>query len=347
MSDEAANREAFRIQQRYCEAMEAPLTAAVCAALAEALDRSSLTGARVLDWSGEPTQDALPLRLVGGLHALAQAGDTALAPVFAGEVRDTAELERTLAAALHRHDATLLHWLEGPPQTNEAGRSGALMAGLLRIAQRFGPDMEILEIGSSAGMNLLIDRYRYELGNVLVGPSDSLLTIRPDWRGPPPPAVPIRFVRARGVDVQPIDVCDPEQARRLRGYVWADQPDRLARMDVAVTMLCERPVDLARGDAAEWLEARLAEPQPAGVTRVLMHSVVWQYLGEARQARITAAMEDAGARATPERPLAWVVMEPERALLRQEVRVRHWPEGAPWMLIATAHAHGAWVETLP
>ena len=111
-------------------------------------------------------------------------------------------------------------------------------------------------------------------------------------------------------------------------------------------MVREEGVALDRGDAADWLEARLAEPQPPGVTRVLMHSVVWQYLPEATQHRIAGAMRPAGERATAERPLGWVMMEPNRDLHRHEVRVRGWPGDTPMELVALTHAHGAWVEAL-
>jgi hypothetical protein len=111
-------------------------------------------------------------------------------------------------------------------------------------------------------------------------------------------------------------------------------------------MVRAEPVALDRGDAADWVEARLAEPQETGVTRVLMHSVVWQYLPPASQARIRAAMAAAGARATTERPLGWVMMEPNRDFHRHEVRVQVWPGTRGMELVALAHAHGAWVEGL-
>jgi len=340
------NRGAFRIQEFYCTTMRAPITARICAALAECLSRDSRTGARALDWPGEPTQDALPLRLVGGLHALDQAGGApALSRVFAGEVVEPAAVAKILSDALLAHDAALLPWLDGPPQTNEAGRSGALMVGLIEVVRRHGPRLEILEIGSSAGFNLLIDRFRFDLGGTRIGPADSAVTIAPEWRGTPPPALTPEFVSVRGVDVQPIDVREPSAATRLSAYVWADNPVRLERLTQAIAMIVERPVRLDAGDAAEWIEARLAEPQAMGVTRVLMHSVVWQYLGAERQGRIAAAMTAAGARATAGRPLAWVRMEPDRDLARQEVWVKSWPGGAE-AKVAHAQAHGSWVEGL-
>lgn len=345
VSTEANVRGAFRIQEYYCRQMDAPMYARLCAAVADGLTRESRTGARVLDWPGEPTRDALPLRLFGGLHALVRDGrDAGLAAIFGGEIVDPPAIAAALDAALVRHDDALLPWLDGPPQTNEPGRSGALMLGLMEIARRHGPRIELLEIGSSAGLNLLIDRYAFDLGGVRLGPADSPVAIRPEWRGEPPAPATVAIVSARGCDVQPLDATDPAVAARLLAYVWPETPARAARLRAAIAMQRARGVDLVRADAADWLEARLAEPQQDGVTRVLMHSVVWQYLPEAVANRIRAAMAAAGARAVAARPLGWVMMEPNRAFARQIVRVRSWPGHGAWATLATAHAHGTWIR---
>jgi hypothetical protein len=348
MGSEAENRESFHVQAAYCEAMAAPITARVCVALADALDRDSETGRRVLDWSGEPVADALVLRLVGGLHALhRRGGDEALDRVFTGAVTDGAEVTAILRSVVRAHDAALLPWLDGPPQTNEAGRSAGLMTGLLHVASRFGPAMDLLEIGSSAGLNLLIDRYAFDLGGLRRGPADSPVLIAPEWRGPPPPDAAVTIGSVQGVDIAPVDVADPAEAERLAAYVWVDATDRLQRIERGIAMIRAHGVSLAQGEAAEWVEARLAEPQAPGTTRVLMHSVVWQYLPPASQSRIREAMEAAGRSATQERRLAWVMMEPNRDLHRHEVRVQTWPGDRPMELVALTHAHGAWVEALP
>ena len=216
MASEAENRAAFDVQAGYCAAMAAPVTARVCAALGQALDRSSATGRRVLDWPGEPVADAVVLRLVGGLQALHRAGvDAGVSRVFDGAVADEAAVAATLGRVVRDHDAALLPWLDGPPQTNEAARSAGLMTGLLHLATRFGPRVEVLEIGSSAGLNLMLGRYRFDLGGVTVGPEDAAVRIVPEWRGVAPPVAAVEVVGARGVDIAPVDVGDPAQAARL------------------------------------------------------------------------------------------------------------------------------------
>lgn len=336
---ERSVRSAFIAQAGFCDAMDAPLTGRVAAGLAEALDHNTETGRRVLAWPGNPIEDALPLRLVGGLRALALSGEALdLAALFEGRGNPVL----TLAAALRDHDAALIPWLGGPPQTNEPGRSAALMLGLMLAARTFGQPLDVLEIGSSAGLNLLIGRYAYDLGGTPVGPP-SPVTLRPEWRGAPSEPVAVTVPSARGVDIAPLDLTDPADANRLRAYVWADHPDRYERLDAAIAMFAADPPMLEQGDAADWVEARLAEPQPVGHTRVLMHSVVWQYLGPERQRRIAAVLDAAGKRAAPDRPLAWVRLEPDRDLARHQVHATLWPGGKTHHL-AMSHPHGRWIE---
>lgn len=343
MADETTNREAFEWQARYCDANDAPLTAALCRSIGQAIARESALGRRILDWPTPPIPDALPLRTVGGFHALWRDGRAPeLAPVLVDGDVDA----QAVASVIAQHDAELAGWLDGPPQTNEPGRSAALMTGLLEIAKRFGPRVELLEIGSSAGLNLLIDRYRFDLGGVTAGPADSPVTIRPEWRGPPPPAADIAIQSVRGVDIQPIDPTGAEAERRLLAYIWIDHAIRFPRVAAAIQMIRDKPVMLEQGDAADWVEARLAEPQEAGVTRILMHSIVWQYIPADGQARIEAAMAKAGAQATADRPLGWVALEADRSLNRHDLTVRSWPGGGETALIGHAHAHGFWVERL-
>jgi hypothetical protein len=323
----------------------APGTGAVCRAMIALAKGDTRCGARIADWPGSVIKDAMPLRLAGGLHDLFRRGvEPELGAVYRSEMTDQAEIDALVGAIVARHDAALLPWFDGPPQTNEAGRSANFVAALHWLASRVVPQFEINEIGSSAGMNLLIDRYRYDLGGVVSGPVDAPITIRPDWRGPLPPADAFTITSVRGCDLTPIDACNDAAADRLRAYIWPEMTARFARMDAGIAMIRERSVDLVQADAADWVEAQLALPQALGTTRVLMHSIVWQYLLGEAQARITKAMEIAAASATPERSLAWIALETNRDTFQHELMVRYWPSGDEMKVLGTAHAHGAWVE---
>ena len=340
-------REAIEWQARHSESAGAPCTARVIRAELAILETDSATGRRMANWQGLSLADAMPLRIAGGLHWLYLSGeDRRLEPVYGGLLTDQGAIDAIVADMAVKFDARLMPWLDGPPQTNEAGRSASVMAGLLWLSGRLGPRFELNEIGASAGVNTMMGRYFYDLGGTTAGPSLSRMRIAPEWRGSPPPAYPVEIVAARGCDRAPVDLTDPDQALKLKAYVWAEAAERMARIDTAIAMAQRAAPELERMDAVDAVRDMLARPQEAGVTRVLFHTIVWQYLPEASQDAITAMMEDAGHAASAERPLAWVSLETNRATFAHELRVRYWPGGDQAVHLANAHPHGAWVEWL-
>ena len=340
-------REAIEWQARHSENAGAPCTARVIRAELAILETDSATGRRMANWQGLSLADAMPLRIAGGLHWLYLSGeDRRLEPVYGGLLTDQGAIDAIVADMAVKFDARLMPWLDGPPQTNEAGRSASVMAGLLWLSGRLGPRFELNEIGASAGVNTMMGRYFYDLGGTTAGPSLSRMRIAPEWRGSPPPANPVEIVAARGCDRAPVDLTDPDQALKLKAYVWAEAAERMARIDTAIAMAQRAAPELERMDAVDAVRDMLARPQEEGATRVLFHTIVWQYLPEASQDAITAMMEDAGHAASAERPLAWVSLETNRATFAHELRVRYWPGGDQAVHLANAHPHGAWVEWL-
>ncbi|MCR2835071.1 DUF2332 domain-containing protein [Parerythrobacter lacustris] len=344
---EGAVATAFANQVAYCENAGAPITARVVGAIADVLasDASNALIERIRTWHGAPLADALPLRIAGGIHALHLSGDAKeLAPIYRGISADDAALVRDAMLAF---EAPLMPWLDGPPQTNEAGRSSNFSAAMLWLADKgLTARFALLEIGSSAGINLMMDRYRYDLGGIVVGPEQPAMHFAPEWNGSPPPAADIAIVSAKGCDVAPVDLTDPAQALRLKAYIWPEHTVRFDRMEAAIRAATERKPDLVRMNAAEFVEDALAKPQVPGTTRVLMHSIVWQYVPQDQQQRVTAAMESAGAAATADRPLAWVSVEADRTVHRHMLKVRYWPGGEEAVQLAWSHPHGADMEWL-
>ena len=342
---EDAVRAAFRQQAGWCRQLGSPLTALVCDLVADRLARGSALGCRILDWPAHPGPgvDVLPLRLAGGLNALTRRGHEALAACYPPHgLADPGVLWNAIRSGLD--DPGLPPWLDSPPQTNEVARSAALMAGLLVVAAETRLPLALYELGASAGLNLLLDRYDIRLGGVRAGAPGSAVVLRPDWSGPLPPDAPVRVVRRRGVDLNPLDVRDPAARERLLAYVWPDQPDRVARLTGALAIAQADPPVLDAGDAAAWTEAHIAVQPEAGVARVLMHSVAWVYFPAATQARVTERMEAAGRRATATAPLAWLRFEAPLGLLQPPaLRLQLWPGGADRQL-GTGGPHAHWMR---
>ena len=338
----AAIATSFSNQVIYCNHAGAPITARIVAAVGEliASDRQSVLLDRIRHWHGAPMGDAVPLRIGGGLHALHLAGEAVeLGAIYRGEAADDVAL---VAEAIAAHEQRLLPWLDGPPQTNEAGRSANFVAAMLWLADRgLPPQFECREIGSSAGINLMMDRYHYDLGGVKAGPERGAIAFKPEWEGPPPPDRQFEIVSLKGCDVSPVDLTDPAQALRLKAYIWPEHHIRFARMDAAIVAATAQAPDLVRMNAADFVEAELKKPQADGTTRVVMHSIVWQYVPIDQQQRVTAAIEAAGACATDQSALAWIAVEANRNTHRHELIVRYWPGGAEPTLLAVSHPHGA------
>ncbi|KUR72810.1 hypothetical protein AQZ52_06215 [Novosphingobium fuchskuhlense] len=319
----------------------APCTARVVRAQLALLGGETETGRRVANWPGIPLEDALPLRLAGGFHHLVLTGaDTRVSAVYRGDVTDQVEVDALIVDLTRRYDGALLPWLDGPPQTNEAGRSASIMAALLWLSPRLGPRFELNELGASAGVNTMMERYRYDLGGTAVGPQGSPMQIRPEWRGPAPVLAPVEITSIQGCDRAPVNLADPAQALRLKSYVWAEVTERMARIDAAIRLAIEHAPDLVQMDAGDWVDQRLAAPLEAGTTRVFYHSIVWQYLPPETRARITRAITSAGEAG---QRLAWIMLETNRETFRHELTVRHWPGGGEPVRLGEAHAHGAWV----
>ncbi len=341
---------AFQQQVQWCEKGGAPFSARVVAAAVRWLEHNDPAHEELLALTPDPLAGAVSLRLLAGLHHLALRGINpwaALWPPGPGEPDDAA-LESAVAVAWAFHGEDLRRGLASPPQTNEVQRSAALLPGLLHVAAHTGLPLGLLEIGASAGLNLWLDRYRYETPAWQWGADTSALVLTPQWVGTAPTLAPLKIDYRAACDVQPVDLSQPGEDLRLASYIWADQPERLARLraatQVAAAGMAASGVKVQAAGAAQFLRQQLTLRLP-GQGLVLMHSVMWQYMPAAEQATIAALMQAAGAASTPETPLAWLRLEPPVPDVRMELRCQIWPGGED-RLLALCHPHGARIEWL-
>jgi hypothetical protein len=291
----------------------------------------------------DSARHALPLRLLGGLHRMVLDGR---APVLrrwypsTGGAWDAEAAWPEVVSAASRQSESLRAALDQPPQTNEVGRSAALIGGLLRINHGFDYPIRLFEIGSSAGLNLRADQYHYRYPGGQWGPVDSPVTIDDAWHGAPPPDGEVRIVERHGYDIAPIDVTGADGEIAVLSYVWPDQSERLHRLRGAIDIARKIPASLHRERGADAVAGlTLAD----GALTVLWHSITWQYLSDDERRAIGEGINAVGARADARSPFAHLTLEPARdgpgAPIRFLVRARSWP-GGELHILGECHPHG-------
>ncbi|MFT4792466.1 MAG: hypothetical protein ACJAVR_001065 [Paracoccaceae bacterium] len=339
-----AVRDAFRRQARICPTLGSPFMGILMAGLAEGLAPGAPVPDAILGWRGRPWADALALRVAGGLHALARSGARpALTAAYPGGTGG--DLIAQALAALNEDHAYLLPWLSSAPQTNEVGRSSVLLGGALYAAARLSMPLEVLEIGSSAGLNLMFDRWRHDLGDGRIwGPLGAPATVIGNWQGATPPlSAPLLIAARAGCDLRPVDASDAAARARMLAYIWPDQSDRLTRAGAALSAVAAAGVIPEAADAGAWLGARMARNQARGTARMLIHTITWQYLPEGTRTAIRGTMAGAALRATDAAPLVWLRMEPDGAEEDASIRLTIWP-GGEGRELGRGDFHGRWAR---
>jgi hypothetical protein len=180
-----------------------------------------------------------PLRLLGGMHYLVLGGEGSWDDVD-GMLDGRAEFLARFAA-------------EQPVQTNEVARAGPLRRGLAAVRRE---RIDLLELGTAAGLLLYLDRYGYD------------------------DAGPFEIVRRRGIDLNPIDVTTEEGARLLEAFVWPDQTERIERLRSAIEIVRRDPPELIAGDYVDLVSEHVGE------NTVVMSCVTTMYLDDERYAEL-------------------------------------------------------------
>lgn len=336
----------FADQAIACEELGSPFTARLCQIMARRLDTRSRFGRRILEWEGDPYSDNVALRACGAVHALARSGwEPNLTRAYPPNPTSENAVWAALADALQHNDSFLTDRLSSAPQTNEVARSALILGAMLQIADLTQRPLDILEIGASAGLNLGFHEYRYALGDGRHwGNPAAPLVIHCNWRGRTPPLnAPLRIVGSSGCDLHPIDPSSRDDRERLMSYIWADQTHRLQRTEAALALAAKQHRTIDRADAADWLIQHLLRPPVAGVTRVLLHTIVWPYLPEASKARIETLLAQAATAATRDSPLVRISIEPDDVQGSARIEMTIWPNGTR-VTLGRGDFHGRWAE---
>ncbi len=303
-----------------------------------------------------PPASHLPLALLAAVHYLVLEGrDEALADVYAG--RSDADPAPLFMEACRSHWEEIEALLATRHvQTNDCGRSALIGPGLTWLASRLGAPAAVVDVGASAGLSLLCDRYRLEYGTRgATGPVDSTVVVRCDVvAGDPPIAERLPAPASRlGIDRSPLDLSRPDDARWLLACVWPDT-GRLERTAASIRVAQDDLPRLVKGDANEVLPgvlAGLVDSAPA----VVMTTWAFAYFSLEQRQRFVEILEAASHR----RPIAWLSAEAPGivdafadGVARGDGQVVGDVLGAVLFdrgarseqLLAITHSHGLWMD---
>ncbi len=254
-------------------------------------------------------------------------------------------------------------------QTNEVGRCTALFPAIDLIAAAYpGQPLSLLDLGTSAGLNLLFDSYGYtyrqrDNGAVRAGGRPDArvqleCTVRGELSALPPlslPPIACRF----GIDATPIDPTSGDGARWLLACLWPDNPARFTRLRdaVAVARRTPEPPEVHRGDIIDDLPAVADRIAPSGPL-VVFHSWVAAYLSPQRQSELVATVLELARGRTLHYLYAEASVEtpglptppspsprPTSHLATALVHIA--PDGSPPVRLADMHHHGNWLQWWP
>jgi len=202
-------------------------------------------------------------------------------------------------------------------QTNEVARCATLLPLLARIK---GP-LALLEVGASAGLCLYPDKYQYQYGEVRVGDPNSPLVLNCKISGsvPIPDQLP-EVVWRGGIDLNPLDLANPDDYRWLESLIWPDQPERLDHFRMAASIVQADPPNLVKGDLNQDL-LTLVEEVPTDATLVIFHSAVLAYLSQ--------DLRTSFANVVRELPGHWISNEGPRVFPSFAQGLKERPAGSP------------------
>jgi hypothetical protein len=333
---------------------DAPLYSRLAAAIADDRDLVGLL-------HHAPTSQRLPVLLFASVHWLLLQGTSDplvryypnLAPQ--GQPPPQQALITAFRTFCHERQSAIAELLATRrTQTNEIGRTALLLPSLALLERERGPLAQV-DVGASAGLNLLIPHYdyTYEPGGVVE--TGSAVRILCGTRGDVPvpathPAMPV----AIGVDANPVDITDPDQALWLEACVWPDHVDRFERLAAAIAVANDVGVDVRQGDAVDALAAVVTEASASGHP-VVTTTWVMNYLPADRRVAFVGELD----RIARYLDVSWLYAEnpalspelpglpPPRSDGKQPTAVVlvRWRGGKrDARRVADAHPHGRWLH---
>ena len=255
-----------------------------------------------------PARKRHPTVILAALHNLALAGRAPVLAAAYAAADGEAAADAAIDTLLRMTDSVVDVAVRRKTRTNETGRCAVLYPAIAEAARRTGADaIGLIDVGCSAGFNLSVDRVgiAYSNGQSLGDPSSPVqhLSSVVGQRPVPERAMPEVVARV-GIDLDPIDVTDTDDALWLRACLPPDQPEQAARLDAEIAVAAMDPPMLLKGDGVEMLPNALARV-PAHALPVVTTTWTLSKFPLENRLRFLQRLDEAAT----DRPVAWVSVE--------------------------------------
>ena len=299
--------------------------------------------------SGGQTRQPPPNLLFGAVQFLLLSGvDHPLAEFYPllGGTKPAAEAWPAFADFCARFSGEIVEQVrKRRVQTNEVGRCAVLLPALAMASSAMERPLDLIEVGASAGLNLLFDQYRYEYSNGHALGPDSPVLLRTELRGPRAGALPMPNVmppvsQRFGVDIEPVDIRDEDAVRWMEALIWPNELSRFERFRGAVALARRSPPRVIAGDGLEVVAGLVRGLEPDAAPCVMHSHAIYQMDSTWREG--FARMLDALGR---RRDLAHISLEWLGDNPGPQLHLTTWQDGARRaQYIGNTHHHGAWLE---
>lgn len=232
-------------------------------------------------------------------------------------------------------------------QTNEVRRCTGLLPAFELVSQRSKrKPLALIELGSSAGLNLLWDRYGFDYGSAgYVGDKASPIQLHCAVQGnlyPPIPQVFPQIIQRLGIDLLPIDVRDEKATRWLRALIWPEHKDRAELLNNALTIAQQHPPEFIKGNVLDILPSVLAN-MPQETTLCIYHSYAMNQASANIRERIFAFI----AKYATQRDLFRISLEWYTGMDQATLELFSYQQGEIQQeMLAKCESHGRWIKWL-
>jgi hypothetical protein len=226
-------------------------------------------------------------------------------------------------------------------QTNAVRRSAALRPAFAVLAQEEASSLALIEVGTSAGLNLLWDHYRIEYqmrsgGNQIAGPQGSTVRIHADGDGPLPDVGASVAVSSRmGIDTNPIDIDDKDAICWLHALIFPEHIERHEWLDRALEIARKQRPRVIAADVVDVIEGEIEACPSDAMPVVFATLVLYQFPKDALE-RFLGALD----RAARKRSFWMLSMEPDGAGSCDLMAIRFSAGRRVVRKLADVHPHG-------